>query len=430
MAETKYYANSYIDPSDGTRRYYKDLEAARDVDYQVTKAATISNTKAIASLPISNGGLPTSYTLEQSSNPAFTTTDKSAVDQVLSSMGGYLLLNKNGKTYAAKLNNDWSRFIDGTPISSDLEAVTETMIHVPKVYYKGEGKAVHIFGLQGPSDALVYNGPHWVGAYIASGNSNGLHSRPNVTPAHSQTMSTFQSWAQKLGSYWGQWKYSTWQIINLLYQAKFGNLDSQTTIGAGFQNSNWTACRDVPMGLTKSLGNGSGSVLYNNATIGNQYPVKLFGFEDLWGKLWQFTPGIRFYMDGSTRHAVIYDGNVVSNSATGRDVSPVLSSASGTYANTMQLGTYCDMICQSASGSSTTYYCDGYWAATGGELLFVGARADYGSLCGLSYSSSGNGFGGSLAAVGARLAFFSEPEIVSGAELWSLSGLEELPPAE
>lgn len=423
MAETKYYANSYIDPSDGTRRYYKDLEAARDVDYQVTKAATISNTKAIASLPISNGGLPTSYTLEQSSNPAFTTTDKSAVDQVLSSMGGYLLLNKNGKTYAAKLNNDWSRFIDGTPISSDLEAVTETMIHVPKVYYKGEGKTVHIFGLQGPSDALTYDGPHWVGAYVADGDSKGIHSRPSTIPVVSQSMSTFDVWAKNLGSDWGQWKFSTWNLINLLYQAKFGNLNSQATIGVGFQYSDTGVPRHVPSGLTKSLGNGSGSVLYNDATIGNQYPVKLFGFEDLWGKIRQFTPGIRFYMDGSTRHAVIYDGNVVSNSATGRDVSPVLSSASGTYADAMQLGTYCDMICQSASGSSSTYYCDGYWAAAEGECFSVGAPSNLTTRSGLSCSHSDLAFDYASSRIGARLAFFSEPEIVTGNELKTLAGV-------
>lgn len=423
MAETKYYSNSYIDPYDGKRRYFKDLEAASDVDFQKVKMATAANTAAIASLPLSGGGLTTSYTLEQSSNPAFETTDKSAVNQVLDAMGGYLLYIKDGVVYAAKLNYDWSAFLDGTPVSSALEAVTETMIHVPKVYYKGEGKTVRIYGLQGPSDALTYNGPHWVGAYIASESSGVIHSRPGTTPSYAHPMSSFDVRAKNLGSDWGQWNFSTWNLINLLYQAKFGNLDSQTTIGAGFQSSNWEACRDVPMGLTKSLGNGSGCVLYNDATIGNQYPVKLFGFEDLWGKLWQFVPGIRFYMDGSTRHAVIYDGNVVSDSATGRDVSPVLSSASGTYANTMQLGTYCDMICQSASGSSATYYCDGYWSAESGMILNVGAASSHGTQCGLSCSHSAYSFSFSYSALGTRLAFFSEPEIVSGAELKSLAGV-------
>jgi len=236
-------------------------------------------------------------------------------------------------------------------------------------------------------------------------------------------MSGFQTAAQKLGTNWGQWKYQTWSWLNLLYQARYGNLNSQATIGAGWQGGNWSACRDVPMGLCKSLGDGSGKVLYNDATLGNQYPVKLFGFEDLWGKLWQFTPGIRYYMDGSTRHAVIYDGNVVSNTADGRDVSPVLSAASGSYANKMHLGEYWDMICQQASGSDTTNYCDGYWAATGGQLLGVGGGADYRSRCGLGCSVSSGAFSGSWADFGARLAFYGNPIIVSGNELKTLAGL-------
>ncbi|MBQ8064032.1 MAG: hypothetical protein IJ200_00050, partial [Prevotella sp.] len=150
------------------------------------------------------------------------------------------------------------------------------------------------------------------------------------------------------------------------------------------------------------------------------YVTKLFGFEDLFGKLWEFRPGIRFYMDGSTRHAVIYDGNVVSNTATGRDISGVLQSASGAYVNAMELGEYWDMLPKSVSGSDTTYYCDGAWAATTGELLIVGGLAFNGSQCGLSCSSSNNAFSSSVGDIGARLAFYAEPVIVSGAELLAL----------
>lgn len=387
------------------------------------KKNTENNAKAITNISQSTGALPVTFTLEGSTSPAFERNDDSAVKEYIAAMGGYLLLNKDGKVYAAKLGADWSTLSDGTPVTAALEAATETMIHVPVGYYEGNDKTCKFYGLQGPSTAKKYTGPNWVGAYIASGSSAGLHSRPNTTPAHSQTMSTFQSWAQKLGSDWGQWKYQTWSWINLLYQARYGNLNSQATIGAGFQHSNWEAARNVPMGKCKSLGDGSGSVLYSDATLGNQYPVKLFGFEDLWGKLWQFTPGIRFYMDGSTRHAVIYDGNVVSNSAAGRDVSPVLSSASGTYANRMQLGEYWDMICQQATGSDTTNYCDGYWASTGGELLVVGAASSHESRCGLASSYSNLGFSYSYSNLGARLAFFGEPTIVSGATLVTLAGV-------
>ena len=173
------------------------------------------------------------------------------------------------------------------------------------------------------------------------------------------------------------------------------------------------------MGKCISLGDGSGKVLYNDATIGNQYPVKLFGFEDLWGKLWEFRPGIRFYMDGSTRYAVVYSGNQVSNTANGRKFT-IPSSASGEYITRKTLGEHWDAFPQAVGGSDSTYYCDGFWAATSGELLYVGGAADYGSLCGLSSASSGAGFSFSGTYIGARLAFYGNPTIVSGSELMAM----------
>ena len=51
----------------------------------------------------------------------------------------------------------------------------------------------------------------------------------------------------------------------------------------------------------------------------------------------------------------------------------------------------------------------------------MGGNANNGALCGLSYSASDNAFSYSLAYFGARLAFYGEPEIVSGAELVALA---------
>ena len=125
-------------------------------------------------------------------------------------------------------------------------------------------------------------------------------------------------------------------------------------------------------------------------------------------------------MSGDVRHAVVYSGNVVSNSAEGRDISGVLASASGQYTTQMELGEYWDMLPKAVGGSDTTYYCDGYWAATGGELLVVGGRADGGSLCGLSCAASDGAFSRSADLLGARLAFYSEPVIVTGAQLTAM----------
>ena len=358
-------------------------------------------------------------TLEQSSNPKFSLPTPFMADMYQRAMGGYMMKVVNGKAYAAKLApSNWEFFADGTKV--DNAAKYETMVHVPDCHFKADNKTLQFGGLFPISGGKIFESPNWVGAYKISYDGNSVaHSRPNVTPKHSQTMSQFFAAAQKLGSNFGLANYGFQCLIEALYQVSFGNLNSQSVIGSGFQSSSWEACRDVPMGKCISLGDGSGKVLYNDATLGNQYPVKLFGFEDLWGKLWEFRPGIRFYMDGDTRYAVVYSGNQVSNTANGRKFT-IPSSANGEYITRKTLGAYWDAFPQAVGGGDSTYYCDGFWASTSGELLFVGGVANSWSQCGLSYAYSSYGFSRSWPYVGARLAFYGNPTIVSGSELMAM----------
>lgn len=358
---------------------------------------------------------PAIYTLEQNSNVAFNVSNYWAAYMYTSYMKGYLFKVVAGEVYAALLNESWDAFADGTAI--DNIAKYETMMRVPPCHFKGEGTKMTFGGLNPVAGGLTFDSPQWVGAYKMYVDASGVgHSRPNVAPSHSKTMSAFWSCAKKLHSNMGLANYGFHCLINAAYQAYYGNLNSQTTIGSGFKHFNWEACRDVPMGKCISLGNGSGKVLYNDATLGNQYPVKLFGFEDLYAKLWEFRPGVRFYMDGETRKAVIYSGNQVSNTANGREV-VCLATASGEYVTKMVLGTHWDMIPTAVGGGDNTYYADGYWASETGELLLVGGAANIGSQCGVSCSNSNGGFSASHTSIGARLAFYGTPNLVSGSQL-------------
>jgi hypothetical protein len=358
---------------------------------------------------------PAVYTLEQNSNVAFNVSNYWSAYMYASYMKGYLFKVVAGKVYAALLNESWDAFADGTAI--DNIAKYETMMRVPKCHFKGEGTKMTFGGLNPVAGGHTFDSPEWVGAYKMYVDASGVgHSRPNVAASHSKTMSAFWSCAQKLHSNMGLANYQFQCLINAVYQAYYGNLNVQTTIGSGFQHSNWEACRDVPMGKCISLGNGSGKVLYNDATLGNQYPVKLFGFEDLYAKLWEFCPGVRFYMDGETRKAVIYSGNQVSNTANGREV-VCLADSNGAFITKMVLGTHWDMIPTAVGGGDNTYYADGCWASKTGELLLVGGFANNGSRCGVAYSDSASGFSYSNASIGARLAFFGTPTIVDGSKL-------------
>ena len=358
-------------------------------------------------------------TLEQSSNPKFALPTPFMADMYQRAMGGYMMKVVNGKAYAAKLDpSTWEFFADGTQV--DDASKYETMVHVPDCHFKADNKTLQFGGLFPIAGGKTFDSPNWVGAYEMYVDGSGVgHSRPNVAPSHSRRMSAFWACAQKLGSNFGLANYGFQCLIEALFQVSFGDLNSQSVIGSGFQHSNWEACRNVVMGKCISLGDGSGKVLYNDVTLGNQYPVKLFGFEDLWGKLWEFRPGIRFYMDGDTRYAVVYSGNRVSNTADGRKFT-IPSSADGLYITKKTLGAYWDAFPQAVGGGDSTYYCDGFWASTIGELLIVGGFAYNRSLCGLSSAASHSGFSVSWSSLGARMAFYGNPTIVSGSELMAM----------
>ena len=358
---------------------------------------------------------PAVYSLEQNSNVAFNVSNYWAAYMYTSYMKGYLFKVVAGKVYAAQLNESWDAFADGTAI--DNIAKYETMMRVPPCHFKGEGTKMTFGGLNPVAGGHTFDSPQWVGAYKMYVDASGVgHSRPNVSPSHSKSMSAFWACAKKLHSNMGLANCQFQSLINAVYQAYYGNLNSQVVIGPGFQHSNWEACRDVLMGKCISLGNGSGKVLYHDDTLGDQYPVKLFGFEDLWSKLWEFRPGVRFYMDGETRKAVIYSGNQVSNTANGREV-VCLATANGEYITKMVLGEHWDMIPTAVGGGDNTYYADGYWASKTGELLRVGGNAYNWSRCGVACSDSNSGFSASGTVIGARLAFFGTPVIVSGSQL-------------
>ena len=358
-------------------------------------------------------------TLEQSSNPQFDLPTPFMANMYRQQMGGYMMKPVGGVVYAAKLDaGNWDYFADGSKV--DDASKYETMGRVPDCHFKAEGKTMQFGGLFPIAGGHKFDSPNWVGAYEMFVDSSGVgHSRPGVSPSHSRTMTEFWNCAQKLGNNFGLANYGFQCLIEALYQVSFGNLNSQAVIGSGLQSSSWEACRDVPMGQCISLGDGSGNVLYNDATLGNQYPVKLFGFEDLWGRLWEFRPGIRFYMDGDTRYAVVYSGNQVSNTANGRKFT-IPTSAGGEFITRKTLGAYWDAFPQAVGGGDSTYYCDGFWASTSGELLRVGGDAYDGSRCGLSYASSVSGFSNSWENIGARLAFYGNPTIVSGSELMAM----------
>lgn len=361
----------------------------------------------------------TRFKLQASANPVFTVYNPSALDSYMDQVGGYAVADVNGTTFAAKLDKKtWTKFADGTPVEDASKF--ETMVHIPRLYFKANRTSIQLSPVELP-EFNFFDSPEWIAAYKLSFDGSLPHSHPGVILQRSKSVREFWNEAQLLGENWGLANYQFHCQINALFQARFGNLNSQKVIGAGFQSQNWEAARDLPMGLLIGLGDGSGNVTFESEALGVQHPVKLFGFEDLWGKLWEVRPGIRFEMRDNVRYAIIYPGNIVSNTANGREFICNVQTANDLYIKEMELGDYWDTIPQvTTQASAFTYYCDGFFSSTAGQIMLVGGYAEYGLHCGLTITSTTRAFNTSSSSVCARLAFYGSPTIIPGAEFVQL----------
>lgn len=357
--------------------------------------------------------------VEESSNPNWSRFGNlTAIDTILGRYGSYVI-DEAHKKYALLSGSDHSKFADGTAWAGTWG---DAFRRLPKVYYKveknEEGQNVLSISLLPISD--LYFDETWTGVYKGFVDESGkLRSQPNRKAAHSKDMSTFHQHAQNLGKDYGLADYFFQQKIIALHLAKFGCADSTQTMGKGLQDAGWNTDYYQPMtGCTAGLGNGTGSADY----MGGHKQNKLFGMEGLAGSQWEFRPNIRF--EGTK--AIVYDGNIVSNTAPGREFQRDADlNFSGTYFSKIALGEHFDIIPVAGGGSASTYWCDGAWSAPGGQLLIVGGASGDGSGCGLSAASSNSGFSYSGGDVGARLAYkghLSGYSLVSGAELANLNG--------
>lgn len=349
------------------------------------------------------------FTLETSSSPAFTVASAATtnLNAYMAKVGGYLLYPKDNKVYAAKLKaDDWNYFSDGTDATSYVPKC-ETMIYLPKCHYASYGKKF-IFGGLSTDYGTVFESPEWVGAYEMCVDSSGTgHSRPDQAPTTNKTIGAFWTCAQGLGTDWGLANYEFFCLINALYQTKYGNLDSQTQVGTGGITSDWSSWIAVKMGYGRTLGDGSGSA---STSMSGQNCVKLFGFEDLWAKCWEWRQGI--WRSGSKIH--VYNSNKVSSTESDREWNCTFSNSG--YISSCFLGEngHWDMLPKAASGGSNSYYCDYCWASSssGPLALYVGGNSDDGSFCGVSFSALYIDFSNSRSYISSRLSFYGTPEIV------------------
>ncbi len=181
---------------------------------------------------------------------------------------------------------------------------------------------------------------------------------------------------------WNTEVYSDVTLINFLLMLIGKNMDTATAFGEGRRSQSSSASNMLATGTMDTKGLFWGS----NATT---YGVKIFGMENWWGNQWRRYAG-HICASGVEKVKLTYGTNDGSTAtAYNTDGSGYLTT--GVTAHTGSSGGYCNQMLFStlgmtpvaASGSSSTYYCDGLWFADSSTTYaYRGGRCYHGVVVG------------------------------------------------
>jgi len=129
---------------------------------------------------------------------------------------------------------------------------------------------------------------------IASGDLSNhmLRSVSGRKPKTNQTLPEFRTMAENRGTGWGLVDIKQAGMVNLLYLIKYADFNAQTQIGQGITGkATGTGNESELTGATASLG-------AVDAGGTNLEAVSLFGLENWWGNIWEWTDGGGIKSDG------------------------------------------------------------------------------------------------------------------------------------
>ena len=240
---------------------------------------------------------------------------------------------------------------DGLTLTDDY-----TMVRIPRTYHRfvyddgdwywlvspeaSSGFSLHpAFYQRGHSASPA--GQVYVGSYNAhDAGSSKLGSKSGTTPLTNQTMATFESRGNNIGTGWGLMNFHTLCLLQMLFYIEYASFDSQSKVGPGRTNT----------ANTGRLASGGAAAFErtNGTSVGTTdvQAVSWRGIENLWGNIWQWIPG---YNTTDTSHRILK-----------RD-------GTGTIADVMASGSYEEILdpiplngTTRVSGTDAGTYCEGY----------------------------------------------------------------------
>lgn len=342
--------------------------------------------------------------------------------------------SKKAEIKSATFSGNYSGMTAGTVTFADDTTINISTLNNAGCNFMVLRPALHVWcGEEGGAEVLKCTGAYdllgegkktfpkkYIGMFKAFNQNGVLKSQPNRIPTGTQTITIFQSQALAgnpnnvaAANGYGLWNYSDWCKENALHLAWFANTNYEDNVGTGRIND-YNRVRNIVTGFTLPYtGKYQCAAAPSPDSAGNYVnSLNFFGIEGMGEQIWEFVIGFRH--DGAG-NAYVWDENEWSEThAADRTLTLPVTSASQAYIKTIIAGQNFDMMPRAVNASATTGMCDGHWISDNGRLLSVGGDAHYGSICGLSCSSANAAFSSSAASFGARLAFYGEPETVTG----------------
>ena len=274
--------------------------------------------------------------------------------------------------------------------------------------------------------------------YRGGGNQSSWDELPKSQlgmPATEISLTNFRTYARNRGTKWNCNTYRIQKQLYWLFVIEYATLNSQkafnaqlTTegyhqggLGAGvttLDGTKWSTFNSyhpvVPCGVTNSLGNHTGVVDYVLAaggydTVDTTVHVPSYrGVENPFGHIWKWTDGI-LVNDHNVYICDDYDGDCshFSSSINSNYILKGVSASSDGYVKSIMFGEYGDIICTAVGGSSTTYFCDYYYQATGLRAFLFGGGANAGASAGFADGHASYAPSHSTADIGSRLCLYT-----------------------
>lgn len=234
---------------------------------------------------------------------------------------------------------------------------------------------------------------YW-GMYKGGNVGNKLRSIAGLSVMVNQTRNTEVAYAQAIGAGYDTIYNSGWQYIADLLTLVSKNDNGQATFGSGRSKSNNSAA--IATGSTKSYGPFWGA---SDETS----DVKVFWIEGFWGNVWEGMRGL-INNKGTIMAKMVPPYNFDGTGYVNTGKTP--GGTSGGFISTGVMTDEAGFVPVTASGSGTTYYCDGMWFNNGQvDYARVGGRWDDALLCGPRCVSLNLAASSTNANVGSRLSF-------------------------